>query len=129
MKYRGNSPLGKLLYGAMAALNPQRSFKNLKLIIALSHAALHFPMQPYWQIPGIDIVNLKDLASSTPSASKLTELVANAATNSKFLAVEEILEEGTKVFLICDKGALKVANAHFVKILAWYSRKEGRKDM
>ncbi len=30
------------------------------------------------------------------------------------------------MFLVCDKGALKTANAHFVKILAWYSRKEGR---
>ena len=33
---------------------------------------------------------------------------------------------GRNSLLIYDKGALKVANAHFVKILAWYSRKEGR---
>jgi hypothetical protein len=70
-------------------------------------------------------VNLKHLASSTSSASPLLEFVADAATDSTFLAAEEILEEGSKVFLICDKGALKVANAHSVKILAWYSRKEG----
>jgi hypothetical protein len=33
------------------------------------------------------------------------------------------------VFLICDKGALKTSNAHFVKILAWYSKKEQRVKM
>ena len=118
-KYHGGSPLGKRLYGATAALNPQSSFGNLELTIALSHSALLADA-------GIELVNYRDLASSVPSASKLSEFVADSATDSKFLAAEEILEEGAKVFLVCDKGALKTANAHFVKILAWYSRKEGR---
>jgi hypothetical protein len=118
-KYHGGSLLGKRLYGATAALNPQSAFGNLELTIALSHAALLADA-------GMDLVNLKHLASSTPSASKLLEFVADAATDSTFLAAEEILEEGSEMFLICDKGALKVANAHSVKILAWYSRKAGR---
>jgi hypothetical protein len=118
-KYHGGSPLGKRLYGATAALNPQSSFGNLELTIALSHSALLADA-------GIELVNYRDLACSVPSASKLSEFVADSATDSKFLAAEEILEEGAKVFLVCDKGALKTANAHFVKILAWYSRKEGR---
>ena len=118
-KYHGGSLLGKRLSGATAALNPQCNFGNLELTIALSHAALLADA-------GMDLVNLKHLASSTPSASKLLEFVADAATDSTFLAAEEILEEGSEMFLICDKGALKVANAHSVKILAWYSRKAGR---
>ena len=73
---------------------------------------------------GVNLVKLSDLAYSVPSASTLSEFVADAATDSKFVAAEEILEEGAQVFLICDKGALKTANAHFVKILAWYSKKE-----
>jgi hypothetical protein len=105
MKYHGGSPLGKRLYGATAALNPQSPFGNLELTIALSHVALLVDA-------GIHLVNLKDLASSTPSAAKLSEFASDAATDSKFLAVVKILEEGAKVFLICDKGALKVANAH-----------------
>jgi hypothetical protein len=42
----------------------------------------------------------------------------------KFVAADKILEDDARVFLICDKGALKTENAHFVKILAWYSKKE-----
>jgi hypothetical protein len=121
-KYHGGSALGKRLYGAAVALNPQSSFKALELTFALSHAALLADA-------GVNLVKLSDLAYSVPSASTLSEFVADAATDSKFVAAEEILEEGAKVFLICDKGALKTANAHFVKILAWYSSKEQRVKM
>ena len=106
-KYHGGSALGKRLYGAAAALNPQSSFKSLELTFALSHAALLADA-------GVNLVKPSYPAYSVPSAS----------TDSKFVAAEEIIEEGAKVFLICDKGALKTANAHFVKILAWYSKKE-----
>jgi hypothetical protein len=121
-KYHGGSALGKRLYGAAVALNPQSSFKALELTFALSHAALLADA-------GVNLVKLSDLAYSVPSGSTLSEFVADAATDSKFVAAEEILEEGAKVFLICDKGALKTANAHFVKILAWYSKKERRVKM
>jgi hypothetical protein len=65
----------------------------------------------------VKLVNLSDLAYCFPSASKLSEFVADAASDSKCVAAEEILEEGPNIFLICDKGALKTTNLHFVKIL------------
>jgi hypothetical protein len=71
------------------------------------------------------IVQSNNLVGLVTSASKLTEFVADTATYSTFLAAEEILKDGAKVCLICDKGASKIANAHSIKILAWYSRKEG----
>jgi hypothetical protein len=116
-KYHGGSTLGKKLNGAAVALHPQSPFKALELTFAPSHVMLLADAE-------LNTVKLSDLAYYVPSTSTLLEFVADAATYSKFIAAEEILEEGGKVFLICDKGALKTANAHFVKILAWYSKKE-----
>ena len=97
---------------APAALNSQSSFGNLELTIALSHSALLADA-------GIELVNYRDLACSVPSASKLSEFVADSATDSKFLAAEEILEEGAKVFIVCDTVPLQTANTTFVTIWAW----------
>ncbi len=76
-KYHGGSPLGKRLYGATAALNPQSSFGNLELTIALSHSALLADV-------GIDLVNYRDQACSVPSASKLSEFVADSELQRKY---------------------------------------------
>jgi hypothetical protein len=116
--YHGTSR-GARFYGAAAALNPQSSFKNMEIIFALAQAALLTDA-------GFDDVELEDFACSVPSAQTISEHVAKTATDSKFLAAEEILSVESKVFLICDTGALKTQNAHFVKILAWYSKEEGR---
>jgi hypothetical protein len=79
------------------ALNPRSSLENTALTIALAQGAL------------LNDFNLEDIAGSAPAADTLGQLVCDTATYSKFLASEEILAEGSKVFLICDKGALKTS--------------------
>jgi hypothetical protein len=116
-KYTG-SELGKRLYGAAAALCPQGSLKNLELTIALSHAAL--------LVDSGNEVDISQIATSVPSATSLKEFVLNAAADAMYVASEEILREGSRLFLVADKGALKTANAHFVKIICWYSLRDKR---
>jgi hypothetical protein len=65
-------------------------------------------------------IDLENIAKTVPSASTMKELVIDAATNSAFQAWKEIVEDNCKLFLLCDKGAKKTANAHFVKILCWW---------
>ena len=50
---------GVRLYGAMVALSPQISFKNLEMIIAMSHAALIFDA-------GILVPEFNKLSASVP---------------------------------------------------------------
>ena len=86
----------------------------MEIIIALSHAALLTDAN----IP----FSLDKLASSVPSATSLRHYINSLAADNLFDACEEILSLGARVYLMCDKGALKTANAHFVKILCWYSK-------
>ena len=117
-RYQG-SELGRRLYGAAAVLAPTISLENLQLVVTLSHAALLADS-------GLDKVN-DDISGLVPSAAVLKDLVELGATDSMFSAVEEITTSKAKVFLICDKGAGgKVANAHFVKLLTWFSPIERR---
>ena len=116
---RGNyygTPLGKKLYAHAAALSPQNSFKNLEMILALNQAA--FLVDSGVELKNID---LKKVAKTVPSASTLKEFVIDSATDSAFQAWKEIVQHNCKLFLLCDKGAKKTANAHFVKILCWWS--------
>jgi hypothetical protein len=117
---RGNyygKPLGKKLYAHTAALSPQNSFKNLEMILALNQAAFLVDSGI-----GISSIDLEKIAKTVPYASTLKDFVINAATGSTFQAWEEIAEDNCKLFLLCDKGAKKTANAHFVKILCWWSK-------
>jgi hypothetical protein len=114
--YHG-TPLGKKLYAHAAALSPQNSFKNLEVILALNQAA-------FLVDSGVGFKNkdLEKLSNTVPSATTLKDFVINAATDSAFQAWEEIVQDQSKLFLLCDKGAKKTANAHFVKILCWWSK-------
>jgi hypothetical protein len=115
------SDLGQRLYGAALALSPTTSLESFELITAMTHAAL---LADAGLVVDIDITQCGD---ASPSASTLRKFIDCAAVDSLFCASQEILQEIAKVFLICDKGAGgKVANAHFVKILCWYSQKEKR---
>jgi hypothetical protein len=64
----------------------------------------------------------KKLANTVPSTATLKDCIIDAATDSAFLAWEEIVQESSKLFLLCDKGAKKTANTHLVKILCWWSK-------
>jgi hypothetical protein len=117
-QYNGTE-LGRRLYGAALALSPTTSLENFELTAALTLAA-------FMADAGAPI-DLAKCADALPSQSTLKRLVHKAATDSIFNASQEIVEDAAKVFLICDKGAGgKVANAHFVKILSWYSHREQR---
>jgi hypothetical protein len=50
--------------------------------------------------------------------------VIDAATDSTFITAEEIITEGARLFLLCDKGAKKTSNSHFVKLLCWWCKAE-----
>ena len=76
------TPLGKRLYGAAAALNPQSSLKNLEVTASLVHAALLADA-------GIN-TEYNQIAKNVPSATTLKELVVDAATDSTFSAAEEL---------------------------------------
>jgi hypothetical protein len=109
---RGNysgTQIGKKLYAHAAAISPQNSFKNLEMILALNQAA--FLVGSGVELRNID---LKKIAKTVPSALTLKEFVINFATVSAFQAWDEIVQHNCK---LCDKGAKKTANAHFVKIL------------
>jgi hypothetical protein len=114
--YKNGQPLAKKLYAQAAALSPQTSLKNLELMLALSQAAFLVDCDV-----GFTDTQIEKLANSVPSASSLREYVIDAATDSAFEAWDEIVQESSKLFLLCDKGAKKTENAHFVKILCWWS--------
>jgi hypothetical protein len=114
---RGNyfgTPPGKKLYAHAAALSPQNSFKNLEMILALNQAA--FLVDSGVHLKNID---LKEIAKTVPSATTLKEFVIDSATDSAFQAWDEIVQHNRKLFLLCDEGAKKTANAYFVKIMCW----------
>jgi hypothetical protein len=112
-KYNGNEN-GNRIYGSMLALSPQTSLDSMALLIPMSYAALfanaNIPVQP------------KCLAASAPSASALIGMIDKVATDAMFCALNEINTEQSRVFLICDKGP----RGNFVKIIAYYSKKEQR---
>jgi hypothetical protein len=110
------TPLGKKLYAHAAALSPQNSFKNLEMTLALNQSA--FLVDSGVELKNID---LKKIAKTVPSALMLKEFVIDSATDSAFQAWDEIVQHNCKLFLLCDKGAKKTANAQFVKILCWWS--------
>ena len=87
------------------------------MILALNQAA--FLVDSGVELRNID---LKNIAKTVPSASTLKEFVIDSATDSAFQAWDEIVQHNCKLFLLCDKGAKKTANAHFVKILCWWSK-------
>ena len=72
---------------------------------------------------GID-TDYKVIARNAPSASTLKEFIIDAATDSTFDAVEEIVNEGGQIFLMCDKGAKKTSNSHFITLLCWWCKSE-----
>ncbi len=116
---RGNyygTPLGKKLYAHAAALSPQNSFKNLEMILALNQAVFRVDSGV-----GLKHIDLGKIGKTVPSASTLKDFVIDSATDSAFQAWDEIVQHNCKLFLLCDKGAKKTANTHFVKILCWWS--------
>jgi hypothetical protein len=110
-------PLGKKLYAHAAALSPQNCFKNLEMILALNQAVFLVNSGV-----GLKNINLEKIAKTVPSALTLKEFVIDSATDSAFQVWDEIVQHNCKLFLLCDKGAnKKTANAHFVKMLCWWS--------
>ena len=91
----------------------------MELIISLSYTTFLLDA-------GVDTSLIKNISSSTPSASKLHELLQECATDSMYEVCEEILSNGCKIFLTADKGAMKGSHTHFVKIISWYSTKSKR---
>eukprot|EP00978_Attheya_sp_CCMP212_P024109 scaffold75271_cov65-Attheya_sp.AAC.1 len=87
----------------------------MSLIIPMIYAALFANAKIY-----IDPQEV--LAKSSPSCDKLKTLVADAAVDSMFAALNLIREESSKVFLICDKGS----HNNFIKMLVWYSEKKNQ---
>jgi hypothetical protein len=69
---------------------------NNALTIALAHAGLLADA-------GIKDISLLDVAKSALNGDTLSKLVANAATDSQYLASEEIIVEGSKVFSFVTK--------------------------
>eukprot|EP00978_Attheya_sp_CCMP212_P002543 scaffold5152_cov60-Attheya_sp.AAC.9 len=60
---------------------------------------------------------------SAPSSGTLKNLVADRATaDSMVVCLGSIRDEGSRVFLTCDKGG----QSNFVKKISWYSKKERR---
>ena len=117
-KYIGTK-YGSRMYGEMITLSPQASFKNLEMIIAMSHADLIVDA-------GIPVPSFDKLSASFPPETHLKDLLCNSAAYSMFEVAEEILKDGEKIFLIADKGANKGAHTHFVKIVSWYSKTDAR---
>jgi hypothetical protein len=115
-RYTGKVPLAKQLYGAASVLSPQNSLKNLELVLALTQAAFLVDCGV-----GLKERDLQKIANTVPSARMLQALITDAAADSAFEAWDEIVTEGSKLFLLCDKGAKNTQNAHFVKILCWWS--------
>ena len=108
--------MGQRLYAASCALSPQVSFHSQELSIALFHAAL---------LADSDVhVDYSKIPKNTPSRWALHEYMKDLAADTTLLAQTEIISEAAKVFLLCDKGAKKGTNAHFVKILCWWSKTE-----
>jgi hypothetical protein len=118
-RYSHGTDTGESLYKGAIAMMPQGSQKAMESVLLLSKADVLADAN-------VNIRNFDDISGSTPSASKISEWVYNGAADSKFLASQEILSKKCKVYLICDKGALKTANAHFVKLIAWCNIEEGR---
>jgi hypothetical protein len=70
---------------------------------------------------GVGLKNInKKIAKTVPSALTLKDFVIDSATDSAFQVWDEIVQQNYKLFLLCDKGAKKTANAHFIKILCWW---------
>jgi hypothetical protein len=88
------------------------------MILALNQAA--FLVDSGVTLKNID---LKKIAKTAPSASTLKEFVIDSATDSAFQAWDEVVQHNCKLFLLCDEGAKKTANAHFVKILSTLDKK------
>jgi hypothetical protein len=116
-RYIGKVPLAEQLYGAAAVLSPQNSLKDVELALALTQAAFLVDCGV-----GLEERDLQKIANTVPSARTLQAFMNDAAADSAFEAWHEIVTEGSKLFLLCDKGAKKTQNAHFVKILCWWSK-------
>jgi hypothetical protein len=104
-RYTGSSPLAKQLCATAAALSPQNSFKNMELVLALLLNQATFRVD--CDI-GLKEEDISKLANTVSSASKLKDFVADAAADSSFEAWDEIVTEGCKLFILCDKGARKL---------------------
>jgi hypothetical protein len=104
------------IYGAMAALAPETSFQDLEMIVGLSQAALISELGA--------TINPKDFAKTVIGSDTIIARLEDCATDSMFECVTEIKNDGSKVFLMCDKGAKKGAVTHFVKLISWYSKKD-----
>jgi hypothetical protein len=86
--------------------------KNLEVTASLVHAALLADA-------GIN-TKYDQIAKNVRSATAFKELIVDAATDSTFSAAEEIIAEAAQLFLLCDKGAKKTTNSHFVELLCWW---------
>ena len=82
-KYIGTEE-GKIIYGAMMALSPQNSFKNIELLISLSHVA-------FLRDACVQTGAFKNIGRYKTSASKLHELLQDCATGSMYEVCQEIL--------------------------------------
>ena len=106
--------MGQRLYAASCVLSPQASFQSQELSITLCNAALLADSEVE--------ADFTKIPKNTPSRWALQEYIKDLAADATFLAQSEIVSKGANVFLLCDKGAKKGANAHFVKILCWWSK-------
>ena len=68
--------------------------------------------------------SLPGISRSSPSERTLREYIKDLATDVTFLALSKIKQEKAQLYLMCGKGAKKATNAHFVKILCWWSPKD-----
>jgi hypothetical protein len=101
-RYSHGTDMGESLYKGAIAMMPRGSQKAMEFVFLLSKADVLADAN-------VNIRNLDDISGSTPPASKISEWVYDGAADSKFLASQEILSKKCKVYLICDKGALKTA--------------------
>ena len=109
--------LSRRLLGIAAAISPKTSSDNLKKMIPLIFSSFlcecDFPFM------------FEDLSTSTVKSGAVKSMVIDTATDSLFIARNEILKENSGLFLSCDKGHSGNVG-HFVKKLSWWSEEEKR---
>ena len=110
------SDLSRRLYGVMMMMAPKLSLEIAESICALSVAA-------YINDCGF---NIDEIANSTPSASKLKEIMVEEAMETVLLEREEMSRN--KLTILCDKGEGLSSRdgAAFVKLAARYDDERQR---
>ena len=87
-EYHSSNEFSKSIYGSIAAITPKTSLSNLETIIALSQAALLSEI-------GYD-VDPEVLAKSSIGHNTIRRHLEDAAVDSLFKVVEEIMSDGCK---------------------------------